>query len=78
MELNAGRDLTLKGTDVKSRGDITLSAGNKVTLQAAESTQTRKESQLSGNLDLGAGSSDSKEKPAAALRRRRVRHRQGE
>ena len=65
MELNAGRDLTLKGTDVKSQGDITLSAGNKVTLQAAESTQTR-ESQLSGNLDLGAGSSDSKEKPAAA------------
>ncbi|MBX9334851.1 hemagglutinin repeat-containing protein, partial [Serratia marcescens] len=67
VELNAGRDLTLKGTDVKSQGDITLSAGNKVTLQAAESTQTRKESQLSGNLDLGAGSSDSKEKTGGSL-----------
>lgn len=61
MELKAGRDLTLKGTDVKSQGDITLSAGNKVALQAAESTQTRKENKLSGNIDLGAGSSDSKE-----------------
>lgn len=66
VELNAGRDLTLKGTNVKSQGDVTLSAGNKVALQAAESTQTRKENQLSGNLDLGAGSMTARKKPAAA------------
>ncbi|MEL5306689.1 hemagglutinin repeat-containing protein [Serratia nevei] len=67
VELKAGRDLTLQGTNVKSQGDVTLSAGNKVALQAAESTQTRKENQLSGNLDLGAGSSDSKEKTGGSL-----------
>ncbi|HEB0143235.1 TPA: hemagglutinin repeat-containing protein, partial [Serratia marcescens] len=67
VELKAGRDLTLQGTNVKSQGDVTLSASNKVALQAAESTQTRKESQLSGNIDLGAGSSDSKEKTGGSL-----------
>ncbi|EBP9213646.1 hemolysin, partial [Salmonella enterica] len=67
VELNAGRDLMLKGTDVKSQSDVTLSAGNKVALKAAESHQTRKESQLSGNLDLGAGSSDSQEKTGGSL-----------
>ncbi|MBH3129932.1 hemagglutinin repeat-containing protein, partial [Serratia marcescens] len=67
VELKAGRDLTLQGTDVKSQGDVSLSAGNKVALQAAESTQTRKESKLSGNIDLGAGSSDSKEKTGGNL-----------
>ena len=67
VELKAGRDLTLQGTDVKSRGDVTLSAGNQVGLRAAESTQTRKESKLSGNIDLGAGSSDSKEKTGGSL-----------
>ena len=67
VELKAGRDLTLQGTDVKSRGDVTLSAGNQVALRAAESTQTRKESKLSGNIDLGAGSSDSKEKTGGSL-----------
>ncbi|MGN7850884.1 hemagglutinin repeat-containing protein [Serratia sp. 22278] len=67
VELKAGRDLTLQGTDVKSQGDVSLRAGNKVALQAAESTQTRKESKLSGNIDLGAGSSDSKEKTGGNL-----------
>ncbi|KMJ12427.1 hemagglutinin repeat-containing protein [Serratia marcescens] len=65
--LKAGRDLTLQGTNVKSQGDVSLNAGNKVALQAAESTQTRKESKLSGNIDLGAGSSDSKEKTGGSL-----------
>ncbi|MGP1208616.1 hemagglutinin repeat-containing protein [Serratia sp. CY47279] len=67
VELKAGRDLTLQGTNVKSQGDVSLNAGNKVALQAAESTQTRKESKLSGNIDLGAGSSDSKEKTGGSL-----------
>lgn len=67
VELKAGRDLTLQGTDVKSQGDVSLRAGNKVALQAAESPQTRKESKLSGNIDLGAGSSDSKEKTGGNL-----------
>lgn len=67
VELNAGRDLTLQGTDVKSRGDVSLNAGNKVALQAAESSQTRKESELSGNIDLSAGSNDSKEKTGGSL-----------
>lgn len=67
VERNPGRDLTFKGTDVKGQGDVTLSAGNKVALQAAESPQTRKESQLSGNLELGAGSSDSQEKTGGSL-----------
>ncbi|MGN6040296.1 hemagglutinin repeat-containing protein [Serratia marcescens] len=67
VELKAGRDLTLQGTNVKSQGDVSLNAGNKVALQAAESTQTRKESKLSGNIDLGAGSSDSKEKTGSSL-----------
>lgn len=67
VELKAGRDLTLQGTNVKNQGDVSLNAGNKVALQAAESTQTRKESKLSGNIDLGAGSSDSKEKTGGSL-----------
>ncbi|AXX20058.1 hemagglutinin repeat-containing protein [Serratia marcescens] len=67
VALKAGRDLTLQGTNVKSQGDVSLNAGNKVALQAAESTQTRKESKLSGNIDLGAGSSDSKEKTGGSL-----------
>ncbi|MGP0872052.1 hemagglutinin repeat-containing protein [Serratia sp. CY81684] len=67
VELKAGRDLTLQGTNVKSQGDVSLNAGNKVALQAAETTQTRKESKLSGNIDLGAGSSDSKEKTGGSL-----------
>ncbi|TBU66914.1 hemagglutinin repeat-containing protein [Serratia marcescens] len=67
VELKAGRDLTLQGTNIKSQGDVSLNAGNKVALQAAESTQTRKESKLSGNIDLGAGSSDSKEKTGGSL-----------
>lgn len=67
VELKAGRDLTLQGTNVKSQGDVSLNAGNKVALQAAESTQTRKESKLSGNIALGAGSSDSKEKTGGSL-----------
>ncbi|NIA35682.1 filamentous hemagglutinin N-terminal domain-containing protein [Serratia marcescens] len=67
VELKAGHDLTLQGTNVKSQGDVSLNAGNKVALQAAESTQTRKESKLSGNIDLGAGSSDSKEKTGGSL-----------
>ncbi|WP_049189128.1 hemagglutinin repeat-containing protein [Serratia marcescens] len=67
VELKAGRDLTLQGTNVKSQGDVSLNAGHKVALQAAESTQTRKESKLSGNIDLGAGSSDSKEKTGGSL-----------
>lgn len=67
VALKAGRDLTLQGTNVKSLGDVSLNAGNKVALQAAESTQTRKESKLSGNIDLGAGSSDSKEKTGGSL-----------
>lgn len=67
VELKAGRDLTLQGTNVKSQGDVSLNAGNKVALQTAESTQTRKESKLSGNIDLGAGSSDSKEKTGGSL-----------
>ncbi|MEL7884820.1 hemagglutinin repeat-containing protein [Serratia marcescens] len=67
VELKAGRDLTLQGTNVKSQGDVSLNAGNKVALQAAESTQTRKESKLSGNIDLGTGSSDSKEKTGGSL-----------
>ncbi|CAI1823584.1 Hemolysin precursor [Serratia marcescens] len=67
VELKAGRDLTLQGTNVKSQGDVSLNAGNKVALQAAESPQTRKESKLSGNIDLGAGSSDSKEKTGGSL-----------
>ncbi|MGP2802870.1 hemagglutinin repeat-containing protein [Serratia ureilytica] len=67
VELKAGRDLTLQGTNVKSQGDVSLNAGNKVALQAAESTQSRKESKLSGNIDLGAGSSDSKEKTGGSL-----------
>lgn len=67
VALKAGRDLTLQGTNVKSQGDVSLNAGNKVALRAAESTQTRKESKLSGNIDLGAGSSDSKEKTGGSL-----------
>ncbi|HEI9794395.1 TPA: hemagglutinin repeat-containing protein [Serratia marcescens] len=67
VALKAGRDLTLQGTNVKSQGDVSLNAGNKVALQAAESPQTRKESKLSGNIDLGAGSSDSKEKTGGSL-----------
>ncbi|HHP7836048.1 TPA: hemagglutinin repeat-containing protein [Serratia marcescens] len=67
VALKAGRDLTLQGTNVKSQGDVSLNAGNQVALQAAESTQTRKESKLSGNIDLGAGSSDSKEKTGGSL-----------
>ncbi|MGL9737968.1 hemagglutinin repeat-containing protein [Serratia sp. (in: enterobacteria)] len=67
VALKAGRDLTLQGTNVKNQGDVSLNAGNKVALQAAESTQTRKESKLSGNIDLGAGSSDSKEKTGGSL-----------
>ncbi|WP_374930052.1 hemagglutinin repeat-containing protein [Serratia marcescens] len=67
VALKAGRDLTLQGTNIKSQGDVSLNAGNKVALQAAESTQTRKESKLSGNIDLGAGSSDSKEKTGGSL-----------
>ncbi|MEX0634305.1 hypothetical protein M8494_29530 [Serratia ureilytica] len=48
-------------------------------MQAAESTQTRKENQLSGNIDLGAGSATAREKTGGSLlRRRRLRHRQGE
>ncbi|HDU7917027.1 TPA: hemagglutinin repeat-containing protein [Serratia marcescens] len=67
VALKAGRDLTLQGTNIKSQGDVSLNAGNQVALQAAESTQTRKESKLSGNIDLGAGSSDSKEKTGGSL-----------
>ncbi|ENL4829741.1 hemagglutinin repeat-containing protein [Salmonella enterica subsp. enterica serovar Teko] len=67
VELKAGRELTLQGTDVRSRDDITLNAESKVALQAAESRQTHRGSTQSGNLELGAGRSDSQEKAGGSL-----------
>jgi len=67
IALNAGNNLTLQGSEVASQGNITLGAGNQVKLQAAESSQARKGSSLSGNLDLGGGSSDNKEKSGGNL-----------
>ncbi|MBD8453962.1 hemagglutinin repeat-containing protein [Serratia rubidaea] len=67
VALNAGRDLTLQGANVSSQSDVSLRAGDRVALLAAESRQTRRENALSGNIDLGAGSSDSQEKSGGSL-----------
>lgn len=67
VELKAGRDLTLQGTDVTSKGDVNVTAGNQVALQAAESSQARKESNQSGKIDLGVGSKDSNQKTGGSV-----------
>ncbi|CAI1775940.1 Hemolysin precursor [Serratia quinivorans] len=67
VELEAGRGLTLQGSHVTSQGDVTLKAGDKVALQAAESHQTRKDDTLSGNIDIGGNSTDSEKKSAGGI-----------
>lgn len=67
VELEAGRGLTLQGSTVTSQGDVTLKAGDKVALQAAESHQTRKDDTLSGNIDIGGNSTDSDKKSAGGI-----------
>ena len=67
VELDAGRSLTLQGSDVASQGDISLKAGKQVALQAAESQQTRKDDTLSGNIDIGGNSTDSDKKSAGGI-----------
>lgn len=62
VELQAGRDLLLQGTEVTSSGDVNLTAGNRVALQAAESSQLRKDSNQSGKIDLGVGNKNSNQK----------------
>ncbi|MDW5502623.1 hemagglutinin repeat-containing protein [Pseudomonas lundensis] len=67
VALEAGRGLTLQGSTVTSQGDISLKAGDKVALQAAESHQTRKDDTLSGNIDIGGNSTDSDKKSAGGV-----------
>ncbi|MGO4743252.1 hemagglutinin repeat-containing protein [Serratia quinivorans] len=67
VELDAGRGLTLQGSNVTSQGDVSLKAGDKVALQAAQSQQTRKDDTLSGNIDIGGNSTDSDKKSAGGL-----------
>jgi len=67
VELDAGRGLTLQGSNVTSQGDVSLKAGDKVALQAAQSQQTRKDDTLSGNIDIGGNSTDNDKKSAGGL-----------
>ncbi|MDN0086487.1 hemagglutinin repeat-containing protein [Yersinia nurmii] len=66
VELDSGRDLTLKGSLIGGKeqptGDVTLKAAGKVDLQAAESTSSKENTKLSGNINVGTSSTDSKTK----------------
>lgn len=67
VELEAGRGLTLQGSNVTSQGGVTLKAGDKVAVQAAKSHQTRKDDTLSGNIDIGGNSTDNDKKSAGGI-----------
>lgn len=68
VELNAGQDLTLQGSEIGSKdrpvGDVTLN-GNKVDLQAAQSSHWEKSTKFSGNLDAGGSKGETDKKTSA-------------
>ncbi|VTP67924.1 Hemolysin precursor [Serratia rubidaea] len=63
VALNAGRDLTLQGANVSSQSDVSLRAGDRVALLAAESRQTRRKTRCPA-ISIWA--------PAAAIARKKA------
>ncbi|WP_458737116.1 hemagglutinin repeat-containing protein [Pseudomonas chlororaphis] len=65
VELSSGGDLTLQGTTIGSKdaktGDISLSAGGKLDLQAAVDTHNSQGSNLGGGLTAGASKTSSEQ-----------------
>lgn len=62
VELNAEHNIRLQGTDINSKGDISIIAGNKALLEAIDSSQSYKGNNLSGKIDLNGAYSDNNEK----------------
>ncbi|EOG6954924.1 hemagglutinin repeat-containing protein [Yersinia ruckeri] len=64
VELDSGRDLALKGSQIGSKeqptGDVSLKAAGKVDVQAAESSRSKDNTKLSGNINIGTNNTDSK------------------
>lgn len=60
LDVVSGNDINFQGTKVNSNNDISIVAKNKVNVGAAESTYTNKENNISGKLNLGGGSNETK------------------
>ncbi len=63
IELNAGKDLTLQGTEFGSKnaatGDVQLTAGGKVDFQAAQSQSSKQDMTWSASVKAGKSKSNS-------------------
>lgn len=68
VQLSSGGDMSLQGTQIGSSsaktGDISLTAGGKLDLQAATNTHVSNGSNLGGGLSIGAGKTSSAESSA--------------
>ena len=60
LDVVSGNDINFQGTKVNSNNDISIVAKNKVNVGAAESTYTNKENNISGKLNIGGGSNETK------------------
>lgn len=58
MVLQAGNDLTAKGTDISSDGDITVKSGHNTLLNSAESTNTISGHQWHGGVQVSGGKTE--------------------
>ncbi len=59
VELNAGRDLTLQGSQIGSTdqqaGSVTIAANGQVDISAATATESHEKGSYAGNLNIGGG-----------------------
>jgi hemolysin len=72
VELHAGKNLTLKGTEIGSKenptGDITLTAGENITLLAAESHSSKQDMTWSASARGGASKNQNTEKTSSGMK----------